>query len=131
MKIEPVDQGKNLFSFKLPVTEKTVNFKFLTGHDDKEQSIKVKRMEKLGIAQHNKVTSFLENTIVSIDGVTDKNKITHFIKNMPALDSRKLRLFIKDNEPGMDMSWKYKCDKCDHLNTFAIPITSEFFWPST
>ena len=131
MSIVPVSQGKNLFDFKLPVTGKTVQFKFLNGHDEREQNTKQKRMEILGITQHNAVTSFLENCIMSIDGITDKNKITHFIKNMPALDSRKLRLHIKSNEPGMDMSWKYSCPKCDHLNTFAIPITSEFFWPST
>ncbi len=49
MKIQPVSQGKNLFEFKLPVTGKTIQFKFLTGHDDKEQSIKSKRMESLGM----------------------------------------------------------------------------------
>ena len=128
---KPVVEGENLFSYKLPVTGKEVRYKFLTGHDDQEENTKQRRLQELGIVRHNSVTSFLENCIVSVDGVTDKNKITHFIKNMPALDSRKLRLHIKASEPGIDMKWTYCCPKCKASNTFAIPITSEFFWPST
>ena len=127
----PVVDGENLFSYKLPVTGKEVRYKFLTGRDEKEENAKQKQMQKLGIIKHNSVTSLLENCIVSIDGITDKNKITHFIKNMPARDSRKLRLHIKASEPGINMKWSYGCPKCSSSNTFAIPITSEFFWPST
>ena len=91
---EPVEPGKNLFAYKLPITQKTVYFKFLNGHDQKEIAIKEKRLKKAGVVYDNTITSYLENTIVSIDGITDKNKIHHFIKNMPALDSRKLRKHI-------------------------------------
>jgi hypothetical protein len=128
---EPVDPGKNLFSYTLPVTKKVVYFKFLTGHDQKEADIKEKRMKKLGINTDNNVTSFLESTIVSVDGVSDKNKIQHFIKNMPALDSRKLRRHIKNAEPGIDMTSDYNCSNCGENNQITLPITSEFFWPST
>ena len=88
-------------------------------------------MKTAGIEQVNSVTSFLANTIVSIDGVKDKNKINHFVKNMPAKDSRSLRLYIKKLEPGIDMTWEYKCSSCGTENGFGIPITTEFFWPST
>ena len=63
--------------------------------------------------------------------VTDKNKITHFVKNMPARDSKKLRDYIQDLEPGIDMSWNYICESCNSENNFNIPVTPEFFWPST
>ena len=88
-------------------------------------------MEKLGLKTQNPVTNFLERIIVSVDGVTDKNKITHFVKNMPALDSRKLRLHVTESEPGLDMSWKYSCEACTEQNEFTVPVTPEFFWPST
>ena len=88
-------------------------------------------MKKLGIHQDNNVTAFLESTIVSVDGITDKNKIHHFVKHMPALDSRKLRKYIKQSEPGIDMTWNYQCSNCSTENTLQLPITSEFFWPST
>lgn len=131
LKTKPVENGKNLFEFTLPVTNKKVVYKYLTGHDEIEEEIKEKRKESLGINTSNKVTSFLENVIVSIDGITDKNKITHFIRNMPALDSRRLRLHIRESEPGIDMNWQYQCEFCNKSNNISLPITSEFFWPST
>ena len=128
---KPKEPGKNLFSFELPVTKKTVHFKYLTGHDQREIDIKEKRMKELDIQTEGTVTSYLENVIVSIDGVSDKNKIHHFVKNMPAKDSRTLRKFIRESEPGIDMSWEYNCSACGTHNTFTLPMTSEFFWPST
>ena len=77
------------------------------------------------------ITSFLEHSIISIEGITDKNKIQHFIRNMPALDSRKLRLEIQRNEAGIDMSHDYCCENCSSENGFVLPINTEFFWPST
>ena len=79
----------------------------------------------------NSITSFLEYSIQSIDGIRDKNKIKHFVMNMPAYDSKSLRSFIVANEPGMDMSHSFKCKSCGHENEISLPITSEFFWPST
>jgi len=128
---KPVEEGKNMFEFALPVTRKKVLFKFINGHDEREQNISRVRLEKAGIVKDNTVTSFLESTIVKVDDITDKNKIRHFIENMPALDSRKLRLHILKSEPGIDMDWQYNCQSCLSLNEFGIPITSEFFWPST
>ena len=127
----PVEPGTNLFSYVLPVTKKEVKFKLLTGHDQKEIEITEKRLKAAGVVYDNSVTSYLENTIVAIDGITDKNKIKHFVLNMPAMDSRKLRKHIKDTEPGIDMRWKYNCSNCDHHNDMGLPINSEFFWPST
>jgi len=128
---KPIEPGKNLFEFVLPVTGKKIKYKFMTGHDDKEEEIKQKRREALGFKVDNKVTSFLENVIVEVDGITDKNKITHFVRNMPAMDSRKLRLHINENEPGIDMSWEYSCSSCTGNNKIGLPITTEFFWPTT
>ena len=129
LKIEPVKEGQNLFSFELPITKKTVVFKFVDGHSEREKEIVEKRYKQLGIERENSVTGLLESVIVSIDGIDDKNKITHFIKNMPARDSKSLRTFITKNEPGIDMTWNYKCQSCGSDNDIVIPITSEFFWP--
>jgi hypothetical protein len=128
---DPVSPGQNLFEYTLPVTKKKVLFKLLTHKDERESEIKRERLESAGIVTENAVTSYLENSIVSIDDVKDKNKISRFIKSMPAKDSRTLRLHMKDIEPGVDMTWEYGCNKCGHANKFSMPITSEFFWPST
>ncbi len=130
LKIDPIEEGKNEFSFQLPVTKKNVIFKFLTSHDDKERDRKQK-FYKDTFKVDNNVTSYLESTIISIEGITDKNKINHFIKNMPAFDSKSLRNFIRDNEPGIDMSHQFACHHCQHVNKANLAITPEFFWPRT
>ena len=130
--IQPVDQGKNLFTYDLPVTKKKVYFKFPTLRDERDRAIKEKTLKQhLQTMVESNVTGNLEISIQQIDSVTDKNKIKHFIMNMPAFDSRSLRKFMRENEPGMDMKCNYKCSNCGHHNTASIPITSDFFWPST
>jgi len=130
LKLDPVEAGKNEFNFELPVTKKNVIFKFLTSHDDRERDRKQK-FWKDKFKVENYVTSYLEASIISIDGITDKNKISHFIKNMPAFDSKSLRSFIKENEPGIDMSHQFACHHCQHVNKANLAITPEFFWPRT
>jgi len=132
LEIEPIEQGKNEFQFELPVTKKKVNFKFLTEMDDKNKKATEKFMNTHNEGKvESKVTSFLENSIVAIDGIRDKNKIKHFVMHMPAFDSKALRNFINKNEPGIDMSQKFTCSGCDYINETKLPVNSEFFWPST
>jgi hypothetical protein len=110
LKIKPVQEGRNEFEFVLPVTKKKVTFKYLTGRDERNRAQTAKnRARVLGSKIENNVTSYLENVILSVDGVTDPLKIKHFIKNMPAFDSRKIRNFILSNEPGIDMTHKMTC----------------------
>jgi hypothetical protein len=132
LKIKPVQEGRNEFEFVLPVTKKKVTFKYLTGRDERNRAQTAKnRARVLGSKIENNVTSYLENVILSVDGVTDPLKIKHFIKNMPAFDSRKIRNFILSNEPGIDMTHKMTCQNCGTQNDVSLPITTEFFWPST
>lgn len=132
LEIEPVEPGKNEFLFNLPVTKKSVTFKFLNEKDDKDRKAASKTMQKHTSGKiTNNITSFLEYSIISIDGIRDKNKIKHFVMYMPAADSKALRNFINKNEPGIDMTQSYECDGCGHINKTKLPITPEFFWPST
>jgi len=130
LEIEPVEKGKNAFLYELPVTKKKIIFKFLTVGEQRERDAKNDFFEK-NVTQGVKksVTSFLEHSIISIEGITDKNKINHFIRNMPAYDSKSLRNFIIENEPGLDMTHDWKCKNCNHANNSSLAITAEFFWP--
>jgi len=75
------------------------------------------------------VTSKLEQIIISVDGVSDRNKVNNFVKNMPARDSRSLRTYIQKNEPGIDMSVWMKCPHCSESSRVSLPIGGNFFWP--
>ena len=132
LSIEPIERGKNEFPYKLPVTKKNETFKYLNDRDEKDREAAAKFLNKHTESKvTNSVTSFLEHSILSIEGITDKNKIRHFVMNMPAFDSKSLRQHINANEPGMNMSHEYTCKSCSSENVTRLPITPEFFWPST
>jgi len=131
LSIEPVESGKNEFEFTLPVTKKTVTFKFLTSKDERDKNTALRNAQAaLKTKIEKNITSYLKYTIVSVDGVRDKNKIHHFVMNMPAWDSKSLRDYIQEHEPGMDMTSSYNCSNCGQHNKYSLPMTSQFFWPS-
>ncbi len=129
--IEPVAEGANLFEFNLPVTKKRVHFRFLTGKDENEIQTIMERRKKQGWSADNLVTTRLKHQIVAIDGVKDRNKITQFIKNMPARDSLALRKHIDKNEPGVEMKSWYDCPSCMESSEVRLPMGASFFWPDT
>ena len=129
--LQPVDPEGSVFEFELPITKKIVNFKFLNGREEAERVLIAERMRKVtgGSNINRDVTSKLEHQIVSIDGITDGNAIRQFISKMPARDSRSLRKFITEHEPGIDMTVSMKCPECNHQGDVSLPIGANFFWP--
>jgi hypothetical protein len=127
--IDPIEPGINLFEFELPYTKKKVKFKFLTGHDEEDMNRSSERRKKMGQLADSLVTSRLSHSIVEIAEVADKSKINHFIRNMPARDSRALRKFIDDNEPGIDMTSWFECSACGESTEMGVPLGASFFWP--
>lgn len=130
LEIEPNVPGINEFDFTLPVSKKRVTFKFLTGRDEEELSTITERRKKLfGDTAENPITTRLAHQIISIDGVEDKNRISTFVSNMPAGDSRALRIYIEKHEPGLDMNVQMTCPSCRADSEVALPIGVSFFWP--
>lgn len=129
--IEPITPGTNQFEYTLPVSKKRVIFKFMTGRDEEEQSTILERRRKAmpDIQIDTIITSKLEFAILSIENVQDRNKTNTFIKSMPALDSKSLRNYISDNEPGIDMTGKFRCSHCSANTQVSLPLGSSFFWP--
>lgn len=131
LEVDPVEEGANLFEFLLPHTKKNVRFRFLTGRDEENILATSARQKKLGIMQaESNVTTSLLHSIVSIDGVTDRAKITNFVRMMPARDSLALRNYIHDNEPGIVMRQAVTCPGCGHEEEVSMPIGPSFLWPS-
>lgn len=131
LEIEPVAEGANLFEFLLPVTKKKVHFKFLTGKDENEIQTIMERRKKQGWSADSLVTTRLQHQLVAVDGVKDRNKLTQFIKNMPARDSLALRKYIDRNEPGIEMKTWYDCPACMESSEVRLPMGASFFWPDT
>jgi hypothetical protein len=131
LELDPVEPGKNLFSYELPVTKKKVKFKFMTVGDEKDIEKSKENLSKhFNTDIESNVTSNLGHLITEIDGITDRNKIRHFVQYMPAFDSKSLRKFVKENEPGIKMKYDLVCDNCAGASSVLVPLSSEFFWPS-
>jgi len=131
LEIEPVEDGSNLFEFSLPYTKRLVKFRFMTGRDEEEIMVAAERQKKLVLMQgESNVTTSLLHSIVSIDGKTDRAKITNFVRMMPARDSLALRNHIHDSEPGIIMRQNVTCPGCGHDEEVSMPIGPSFLWPA-
>lgn len=127
--VEPVEVGVNEFEVVLPVTKKSVKVKFLTGKDEREMMITSERKKKSGLNTENAVTDRLNRSILAVGDITDKNKISMFVKNMPVRDSLALRKFLDNHEPGVDMKSHMTCTHCHEESEVDLPIGASFFWP--
>ena len=131
LEVEPVERGQNLFEVKLPVTKKNVKVKFLTGSDERDMMITAERRKKSGMKIESAITDRLSRSVVSVDGVTDKNKLNFFVKNLPARDSLALRRFLDKHEPGIIMKSWMNCPHCHEQSEVGLPMGAAFFWPDT
>ena len=129
LQIDPISEGSNLFEIQLPISKKVVKVKFSNGYDEKDLIALQEKKKKIGIQQDTIVTDKLTNSIVSVQGITDRTKIGMFIKDMPARDSLALRKFLEEHEPGMDMDVTMKCKHCFEESEVKLPIGASFFWP--
>ena len=131
LEIDPVSQGENLFEVQLPVTKKVVRVKFLTGKDEREMMVTAERKKKAGLNTDTSVTDRLMQSIISVDGITDKNKLSFFVKNIPARDSLVLRKFLDNYEPGVEMKSWMTCPSCHEQSEVGLPMGASFFWPDS
>lgn len=129
--VEPSREGANEFEVVLPVTKKSVKVKFLTGHDEREMMITSERRKKSGLKVESLITDRLIKSIISVENITDKNKISFFVKNLPARDSLALRKFLDKNEPGVIMKDWMACPSCHEQSEVGLPMGASFFWPDT
>lgn len=127
--LSPVTEGVNEFAFTLPLSGKRVTFKFLTGADEEEITQMQEKRKKQNMQVDNIVTTALQFQLLSIDGHRDGATIASFVRQMPARDSSALRKYIRDNEPGIEMTSQFGCGECDFSGEVSLPLGASFFWP--
>ena len=84
------------------------------------------KFEKENISK--KLIYRLEKQVVSIDGITDKIKISHIIQNLSIMESRQLRKYINEVEPGIDFKVSAGIPGGGSVDTF-LRFNTSFFWP--
>jgi hypothetical protein len=103
-KLEVTPDNNNEFDFILPNSDKKIKFRLLTGKDESEIDV----MDEENKEKNNIISMSsslrLERSIMEIDGVRDKMKISHTLKTLNLLDIRKFKKYITEIEPGIDFN---------------------------
>jgi len=136
-KLEPVDidfskftKGVNEFSFKLPNSKRQINYKLLSGKDEKEVEAEIKSLQKVTKDRSSELTTRLKKIILSVDGNSDRTYVNSFIDNeFLSRDSLEFRKHLVSMTPDIDMSTNIDVDGEEQEVT--IPVTLRFFWPET
>lgn len=128
---QPIVENENIFEYILPKSGQKVQFRLLTARDDIEMSKTAEARKKLKQQVDNNVTGKLFTSIISIAGETDRSKLVSMVSNMRAQDSRALRKYIDEIEPGVEMKQIFICPKCQDESEVNIPLGMTFFWPDS
>lgn len=124
---EDLDYSKGQFSFQLPVSKNTVTFKLLTGKEEKQIERDIESFKKTGTSAE--ITTRLRHLITSVDGSEEASVISNYANNMLSKDSLELRKEVLRITPDIEMS--QEIDLGGEMVRVDIPLTVEFFWPST
>tara|TARA_Y100001963_G_scaffold22894_1_gene30109 strand:- start:722 stop:1474 length:753 start_codon:yes stop_codon:yes gene_type:complete len=125
----PDDIEENSFEFKLPICKKTIIFKVLTGREEELIDNDIKGSKKIGVQVSPELTTRLRYMIQSVEGNDDKSIISNFSENILARDSMELRKEVVRVSPDIDLTQEVELE--GETVEVAIPMTVNFFWPST
>tara|TARA_R110002020_G_scaffold23189_3_gene77556 strand:- start:3521 stop:4246 length:726 start_codon:yes stop_codon:yes gene_type:complete len=116
----------NKFEFTLPHSKNHITFKLLTHKDEKNIQRELDGLKKINKENSPELTTRLKYMITSVEGKTEAKDIREFVDNyLLAKDSRKLREYIKEIQPDVDLT--FFPDSAETRVT--IPIGVNFFWP--
>lgn len=125
--VEPDEDG--LFTFVLPLSQKTIRFKLLTcGEIDYLDKLIESEKENNSLV-NNYSTYKLERMIVEVDGSRDKTFIKEVANSMRIPDAKKLGEFIGSIDCGIDLDIEVQTPGGGSIATF-LPLNLNFFWPN-
>jgi hypothetical protein len=115
LNLKSIDETENsaLKKMKLLSVIKTLND--LVEDDESDRALKKRIFDSIRTIEEwedtlddseltytNAITNRMELCIMSVNGVTDREFIANYVRNMRVKDSSALRRYINDNEPGLD-----------------------------
>jgi hypothetical protein len=123
------EKGKNLFSFKLPQSERTIEFKLLTDGDEREVGKEVEALSKVSGGVTKEVTTRFKKMVVSVDENSERAFVNNFVDNeFFTQDSQAFRSHYQEITPDIDMD--IVIDDGGEEVELTVPMTVRFFWPS-
>lgn len=118
----------NTFTVVLPKTTATVEFKMLSGADEKRLSSLAETKKKQNLPDST-LTDQTKQYVVSINGETEKGYVNKFIDSMPAFDAKFLRRIYNMVTPSINNKQNFTCSSCGESQEVEVPLTTTFFWP--
>ena len=122
-----VDYSDNTFDFTTPVGKQKIKFKLLTGVEERMITKDIEQAAKVGY--QSEISTRLRYMITEVDGDSKQETINEFSQNMLARDSMALRNLVRDITPDIDLTSEVEIG--GETVSVSIPLTVEFFWPST
>jgi hypothetical protein len=123
---EGVDYSGNSFDYTTEIGKNKIKFKLLTGREEALIDKDLKQSAKFGYSSD--ISTRLRYTVIEVDGDSKPEIITEFTQNMLARDSSKLRNYIKDISPDIEMTSEVEIG--GEPVSVSIPLTATFFWPN-
>lgn len=125
-------EGRNEFSFTLPVSKIEVTFKLLTHGDELKIANELKGLKKISKTSSSELTTRMKHLITSISGDRDVKTIRNFVDgNFLARDARALRTYIAETMPDIDLTFDLQFEDGASAEGVTIPIGTSFFWPES
>ena len=128
--LEGVTQnGDGTFNTVLPKSNLSVDFRLLTGRDEKflTQGQTTKNKNKAD----RLITSQLRGILVSVNDNDTAEALNYVANNLPSMDSKYLREVYKNVQPNVDLPQHYQCEECGFQKDMEVPLTADFFWPNS
>jgi len=116
------------FLITMPFSKFTVEVRLLTGKDEKYIS-ELNRNKAKGGLEETTMTDQYKRMIVSVENLTERTTINHYVDNMPLRDARHLRLAYKMVSPDIKVTHNFKCRSCGHEQELEVPFGADFLWP--
>lgn len=124
----PTQDG--LYDFHLKRAKRRVTFRLMTGEDENIIRMRQKSESELRKSDTSMYTVFkMEQTVVSVEGINDMLTKSHFLKNMPLMDSRELLKYMNSVNPSIDLEFEVKAPSGSRFRQI-LPFTAEFFYPT-
>jgi len=128
----------NEYEYELPKSKILITFKLLTHGDEKKINEEIKQVKAMSKKLNKKdvvstdFTTRLKHLITSVDGDKTVKAIREFVdKRFISMDSLAFRKHLKEFTPDIDTTFVYECSSCGGSTAMAVPMTVEFFWPSS
>ena len=116
------------FMIVLPKTEARVEFKLLSGADEKRLTNLAETKKKQNLPDST-LTDQVKQYVVSINDETEKSFVNRFIDSMPAFDAKFLRRMYNIITPSVNNKQNFTCSSCGESQEVEVPLTTTFFWP--